>query len=103
MNEPDFRDIQTYSELLNLYRHWLQGKIKTSPTYAGPPNEETLPYIPQLLRMNEQGLLTVNSQPGIVEKVQLVVLWNREDILLLMHIQNLLTLYQNSFLLEGLQ
>ena len=67
MDQSNFRDVQTYSELRNVYRQWLQGKIKTSPTYAGPPNEETLPYIPQLIRMNEHGLLTMGSQPGTVE------------------------------------
>jgi hypothetical protein len=43
---------------------WLEGQIQETATHGGPPDAETLPLIPFLLKMNRSGYVTDNSQPG---------------------------------------
>src|SRR5579883_674667 len=59
--------VETYPELLAEYRKYIQGRLNKSPNMGGPLHTETIPYIPQLLKMNDGGLLTTESQPGTIE------------------------------------
>ena len=58
--------VETYPELLAEYRKYIQGRLPESPNMGGPLHTETLPYVPLLLKMNNDGLLTTVSQPGIL-------------------------------------
>src|ERR1700761_7066180 len=60
----------TYSQVLDLNRRYLQGSLSTSPTYCGPIDEETLPLVSGLLQMHDYGFLTTNSQPSAAENFQ---------------------------------
>lgn len=59
--------VETYPELLAEYRKYIQGRLPESPNMGGPLHTETLPYVPLLLKMNDGGLLTMESQPGALE------------------------------------
>ncbi len=45
---------------------FLEGR-GTVPYYGGPINEETVSIIPSLVKINQLGLLTTSSQPGLPE------------------------------------
>jgi hypothetical protein len=43
---------------------FLEGRIRDTPTYGGPPDPETQPLIPVLAACNRAGFVTHQSQPG---------------------------------------
>lgn len=57
-----------FSEMLALYRQFIGGAPDAScPTFDGPLDEETIELVPHLLKLNEKGVLTIDSQPGAME------------------------------------
>ncbi len=43
---------------------WLEGRIIGSPVCPAGPDEETLPLVPVMARLNRRGWVTTMSQPG---------------------------------------
>jgi hypothetical protein len=52
---------------------WLRGEVATHPCYGDPDDsqleEETLPLVPHLARLNVAGLVTLDSQPGAIDAI----------------------------------
>lgn len=44
---------------------WLEGHIATHPGCSAGPDDETLPLVPVLARLNRRGYVTTLSQPGM--------------------------------------
>ncbi|MGF1661255.1 MAG: hypothetical protein ACFCVG_02075 [Kineosporiaceae bacterium] len=44
---------------------WLRGERSGTPWNLGPPDPETWPLVEDLIRINEAGLATLSSQPGM--------------------------------------
>ena len=64
MEVPSFNSFQ---EILAHYRSFLKGDIPACPTHGAPLEEESQLILPQLLALNDNGILTVDSQPGLLE------------------------------------
>jgi hypothetical protein len=67
MNRADrklWASARTLADLGELTAQWLEGKISQSPTYYGPPNDETARLVPVLAAVNRAGFVTESSQPG---------------------------------------
>lgn len=43
---------------------WLEGRVPSWPGCAAGPDDETLPLVPVLARLNRRGFVTTLSQPG---------------------------------------
>ncbi|GIJ28265.1 hypothetical protein Vqi01_34270 [Micromonospora qiuiae] len=54
----------TLTELGELTARWLTGDLDETPTYCGPPDEETATLVPVLAAINRAGFVTDFSQPG---------------------------------------
>lgn len=59
----------SWPSLLEYYHSFLEGKIDCVPTHDGPLEEESKKILPQLLKINEAGILTVDSQPGMKDPI----------------------------------
>jgi hypothetical protein len=59
---------RTLSGLGELTAQWLEGRIASTPGYYGGPDEETIPLVPVLARLNRAGFVTDTSQPGCTEE-----------------------------------
>ena len=62
-----WKGLQTYEDLLQLNRAFLQGEEEISSYHLGPIYNETRPLVPGLLRLHDYGLLTYCSQPASIE------------------------------------
>jgi hypothetical protein len=63
--DPRWADAATLGQLGELVAEWLEGRIAGDiPFYGGPPDDETLPLVPALARLNRLGFVTEHSQPG---------------------------------------
>lgn len=58
---------RTLTDLGELTAQWLEGRISSVPGFYGPPDEETVPLIPVLARLNRAGFVTDCSQPGEID------------------------------------
>jgi len=54
-----------FSEIVQHYRDFLEGKINRCPTCFGPLAEESKIILPQLLKINAAHIVSINSQPGV--------------------------------------
>lgn len=63
MEVPAFN---SFKDILTHYRKFLKGKIDGCPTHDGPLEEESMLILPELLKINKS-VLTVDSQPGLIE------------------------------------
>ncbi|MFI7080915.1 DUF6919 domain-containing protein [Micromonospora sp. NPDC049903] len=52
------------TDLGELTARWLTGDLDETPTYGGPPDEETATLVPVLAALNRAGFVTDFSQPG---------------------------------------
>jgi len=50
------------ADLGELTAQWCAGAITETPGHAGPPDDETLPYLDLLAAVNRAGFVTENSQ-----------------------------------------
>lgn len=55
-----------YADALYGYQKYLVGENDGIPTYDGPLDEETKELVPDLVELNKNGFLTVDSQPGVL-------------------------------------
>jgi hypothetical protein len=70
MNRADRRTwatARTLADLGELTAQWLEGKLPSVPGYCGAPDDETLPLVPVLARLNRAGFVTDCSQPGEID------------------------------------
>lgn len=58
-----WHDAPDFASLCRVSKLFLQGSIPISPSHLGPLDEETLPYVPILVRLADLGILTIHSQP----------------------------------------
>ncbi|EFL04296.1 conserved hypothetical protein [Streptomyces sp. SPB78] len=62
-----WRTARTLPDLGLLMARWLEGTLPARPGHApGPVDEETAPLVPALAALCRTGVLTLQSQPGIV-------------------------------------
>lgn len=47
---------------------WLDGALFDTPVHGGPPADETAGIASHLRALNRSGLVTIGSQPGLVER-----------------------------------
>lgn len=59
-----WRDARSIGDLGGAMAGWLEGRIATHPGCSAAPDEETLPLVPVLARLNRRGYVTTLSQPG---------------------------------------
>lgn len=64
MAPADWQSARTLADLGQLTARWLEGDLADVPGYSGPPDDETLPVVPMLARLNRAGYVTNGSQPG---------------------------------------
>lgn len=62
-----YRRIKTYKDLLKANVAFLRGKISETPYHLGPIDEETIPLVNDLVKINEAGFLSIEGQPALVE------------------------------------
>jgi hypothetical protein len=55
-----------WPSLCHFYWHFLQADVPGTPEHLNPWFAETNLIMPQLLKINETGLLTLDSQPGVL-------------------------------------
>lgn len=57
-----------FSEVVQHYRDFLEGKIPQCPTHGAPLDPESADILSQLLQINSARVVSVDSQPGIVSE-----------------------------------
>jgi hypothetical protein len=57
-----WKTTKDFSDLINLNRRYLSRQIPNAP-YYGPIDDETVPLLPGLLKLNDFGLFTTGSHP----------------------------------------
>jgi hypothetical protein len=65
-----FENVKSINELQKLTLDFLQGKIISTNYHYGPLHKESKKIINELIKMNEFGFITVNSQPGEIEETR---------------------------------
>lgn len=72
MNEKSekklFSSMQNYSDLQFMMQEFLMGVVQATPWHLGPVDKETIPLLDDLRKINALGMITVESQPGLVDK-----------------------------------
>jgi len=63
-----YKQITTFEEFQTLNLAFLKGEITETIYSCGPVEEETLPLLPSLIKLNELGFITLDSQPGTFTK-----------------------------------
>lgn len=59
-----WRDARSIGDLGGAMAGWLEGRITSHPGCSAGPDDETLPLVPVLARLNRRGYVTTLSQPG---------------------------------------
>jgi prepilin-type processing-associated H-X9-DG protein len=62
--EKVFDKVQTYQDLIQANIAFLDGRVVKTPYYLGPVNEETLPLLPKLRKINSMGFVSFQGQPS---------------------------------------
>jgi hypothetical protein len=62
-----FDNAKTYKDVVAANVLFLEGKLSRSPYHYGPIDEETVPIVNDLIRLNQCGFITVQSQPATSE------------------------------------
>ncbi len=57
-----------FGEIVQHYRDFLQNKIDACPTHGAPLDPESIGILQQLLAINAAQVVSVDSQPGLLEK-----------------------------------
>ena len=64
-----WQEAMTFADLCNLTAQFISGDISFIPSYGGSGvDEETDPIVPQLVKLNKHGFMTVDSQPGYLDE-----------------------------------
>lgn len=59
-----FNHVQTFRDLQDCYIAYLEGRIGSNPSYGGPVNPETIALLKKLIRVNDNGFVSITGQPG---------------------------------------
>jgi len=59
--------IKTFEDLIEYNLKFLNGEIKETFYHCGPVDEETIPLLDNLKKINRFGFLSINGQPGLLE------------------------------------
>lgn len=62
---PAWRKAETLEQMGALVVRWLAGQDRFLPWHIGPPDSETAEIVEPLRTLNQHGLMTTNSQPGV--------------------------------------
>jgi len=62
-----YLNVKTFENALCLNIAFLKGIISET-AYHGPLDDETIPLLSNLVKINENGFLTINSQPGEISE-----------------------------------
>lgn len=61
-----WRDARSIGDLGGAMAGWLEGRIASQPGCSAGPDDETLPLVPVLARLNRRGYVTTMSQPAVM-------------------------------------
>ena len=61
-----YREATTFKNLVCLNIAFLKGILNGTPYHHGPIDDETIPLLSQLIKLNKKGFLSTNGQPGII-------------------------------------
>lgn len=62
-----YKSVKTYKDLLNVNIKFLKGEIEQTLYHLAPVNEETIPLLDNLIRLNKLGYYTTGGQPALCE------------------------------------
>jgi hypothetical protein len=62
-----FENVKSVNELQKLTLDFIKGKLIATNYHYGPLHKESKKIINELIKMNELGFITINSQPGEIE------------------------------------
>ena len=65
--KPSFETVRTYQDLINANVAYLQGHLDDTPYHHGKVDEETIPLLGDLVKLNRRGFVSVEGQPGVHE------------------------------------
>jgi hypothetical protein len=60
----DWSDARTFADLVVLNVRFLRGKLKETPYHGAPVDEETVPLLPKLIRINQLGFVSTQGHPA---------------------------------------
>ena len=63
--KPSFETVRTYQDLINANVAYLQGHLDDAPYHGGKVDEETIPLLGDLVKLNRRGFVSVEGQPGV--------------------------------------
>lgn len=63
-----FADAKTFQDLLELNKKFLKKEIPATFYNLGEIDDETIPLVPALLKLHDYGVLTIGSQPAVIEE-----------------------------------
>ena len=67
ISQRAFSTARTFRDIIDRYLLYFEGKIPYLPTYFGELDPDTMAQLDMFKRINSLGLLTVNSQDGLIE------------------------------------
>jgi hypothetical protein len=70
VEKATYNGVNTYSDLLDVNVRFLEGKITQTPYHFGPVDPETLPLLPDLIRINKAGFHSMGGQPACKERFE---------------------------------
>jgi hypothetical protein len=59
-----FDGIKSYKDLIEANVAFLEGRVAGSPTHLGPVDQETIPLLKNLVKINKMGFITLQGQPS---------------------------------------
>ena len=65
--DPIWERANSYEDLIILNFLFLRGIVSCTPNHGGPIDEETIPLVGNLIKINKKGFLTTQGQPGLIE------------------------------------
>ena len=60
-----FQNVKSYKQLIDVNVAFLQGKISKTPYHLGSIQEQTIPQVPSLIKINKKGFLSIEGQPAL--------------------------------------
>ena len=66
INKPEsvFSSVKSYDDLIKANVAFLQGKVRRTPYHCGPIDNETIPLVEDLVKINNYGFISTNGQPS---------------------------------------
>lgn len=59
-----FESVKTYDDLIKANVAFLQGRVIAAPYHPGPVDEETIPLLGNLIKINSMGFVSIEGQPA---------------------------------------